>query len=127
MAAILLCLPLSCVKNEAIRLDPPAMPPLSREEIGYGVVNASYTHVVDKPDSQGLSLGYLRRGSVVRVLERRSALPAAGRSPDQAPPETWVLVEASRNPESQGWLPETVIDLYPSKAQAQTASESLLQ
>jgi hypothetical protein len=127
MAAIFLCFPLSCVKNEVVRLDPPAMPPLSRDEIGYGVVNASYTHVVDKPDSRGLSLGYLRQGLVVRVLERRSAVPDANRSPDQAVPETWLLVEPPQNPESRGWLPEPVIDLYPSKAQAKTASESLLQ
>jgi hypothetical protein len=127
MAAAFLFFPLSCDKNEAIRLDPPAMPPLSREEIGYGVVNASYTHVVDKPDSQGLSLGYLRRGSVVRVLERRSGDPAANRSAGQNLPETWVLVESSQVPESRGWLPEPVIDLYPTKAQAQTASESLVQ
>jgi hypothetical protein len=116
-------LPLACNKSEVIRLNPPAMPPLSREEIGYGVVNASYTHMVDKPDGQGLSLGYLRRGSVVRVLERRSA----GRSTDQVPPEFWVLVESHPDPDSQGWLPEPVIDLYPTRAQAQTASESFVQ
>ncbi|MDR3146152.1 MAG: hypothetical protein LBU21_07730 [Treponema sp.] len=116
---VLLFLPLSCEKNEVLRLDPPAMPPLSREEIGYGVVNASYTHIVDKPDSQGLSLGYLRRGSVVRVLERRTS--------GQSSPESWVLVEAHQGPDSRGWLPEPVIDLYSSEAQAQTASESLAQ
>ncbi|MDR2178364.1 MAG: hypothetical protein LBP20_10055 [Treponema sp.] len=117
---VMFFLPVSCDKNEIIRLDPPAMSPLSREEIGYGVVNASYTHMVDKPDSQGLSLGYLRRGSVVRVLERRT-------SGGQASPESWVLVESPQGPDSGGWLPEPVIDLYPTEAQAKTASESLAQ
>ncbi|MDR3147895.1 MAG: hypothetical protein LBU00_05900 [Treponema sp.] len=93
------------------------MPPLSREEIGYGVVTASYTHIVDKPNSQGLSLGYLRRGSVVRVLERRAS--------GQSSPESWVLVEAQQGRDSPGWLPEPVIDLYSTEAQARTASESL--
>jgi hypothetical protein len=95
------------------------MPPLSRGEIGYGVVNVSYTHLADEPGSQGLSLGYLRRGSVVRVLERR--VPGG-----PVVPETWVQVEigGKRNP---GWLPESVIDVYPTEAQARTASETLLQ
>jgi hypothetical protein len=115
--------PLSCYRNEEIRLAPPAMPPLSREEIGYGVIKASYTHVVDRPDSQGLSLGYLRRGSVVRVLERRNGGTAGNRP---ASPESWVLVEEDAEvDDSQGWLQELVIDLYPTRAQALTASESL--
>jgi hypothetical protein len=119
---------LSCYKNEEIHLDPPAMPPLSREEIGYGVVTAPYTHVVDKPDSQGLSLGYLRRGSVVRVLERRNGGTAGGPSTVTVP-ESWVLVEARGGamPDSRGWLQEPVIELYPTRAQALTASEFLVQ
>ncbi|MDR2375102.1 MAG: hypothetical protein LBD96_01535 [Treponema sp.] len=120
---VILFLPLSCNKTEVIRLDPPAMSPLSREEIGYGVINVSYTHMVDKPDSQALSLGYLRRGSVVRVLERRAGAATA----DQTAPESWVLVEAPQGADSRGWLPELVIDLYPSEAQARTASESFAQ
>ncbi|MDR0669814.1 MAG: hypothetical protein LBF95_07000 [Treponema sp.] len=120
---VILSLPLSCEKNEVVRLDPPAMPPLSREEIGYGVINVSYTHMADKPDSRSLSLGYLRRGSVVRVLERRAG-SAAG---DQVPPESWVLVESPQGADARGWLPELVIDLYPTEAQARTASESLVQ
>ncbi|MDR3249013.1 MAG: hypothetical protein LBT39_09540, partial [Treponema sp.] len=69
-ALVIAVLLLSCSEKEEIQLIPPATPPLSRGEIGYGVVNVSYTHVVDQPSSQGLSLGYLRRGSVVRVMER---------------------------------------------------------
>jgi hypothetical protein len=99
------------------------MPPLSRKEIGYGVINVSYTHMADKPDSRSLSLGYLRRGSVVRVLERRAGAAVA----DQTNPESWVLVESHQTPDSRGWLPELVIDLYSTEAQARTASESLVQ
>jgi hypothetical protein len=122
-AAAFFFLPLSCDRSEAVRLDPPSLPPLSREEIGYGVINASYTHLVDKPDSRGLSLGYLRRGSVVRVLERRAGNPPAG----QELPESWVLVESRQDPDSRGWLPEPALDLYATEAQAQTASGSLVQ
>jgi hypothetical protein len=107
----------SCTQKEELRLAPPAMPPLSREEIGYGVVNVSYTHIVDEPGGQGLSLGYLRRGSVVRVLERRI--------PGGTAPETWVRVESGGA--GPGWLPEPVVDIYPTEAQAHTASENLPQ
>jgi hypothetical protein len=80
----------------------------------------SYTHVVDRPDNQSFSLGYLRRGSVVRVLERR------GGSTNQDP---WVLVEGQGDVrlDAPGWLPESVIEIYSTQAQALTAAESLLQ
>jgi hypothetical protein len=93
------------------------MPPLSRREIGYGVVSVSYTHIADEPGGGGLSLGYLRRGSVVRILERRV--------PGGKAPETWVQVE--NGGAGPGWLPESVISIYPTEAQARTASETLLQ
>jgi hypothetical protein len=112
----------SCGQKEEIRLAPPAMPPLSRGEIGYGVVNVSYTHVANEPGGQGLSLGYLRRGSVVRILERR--IP--GREAGPVLPETWVRVEG-RDAGAPGWLPESVINVYPTEAQANTASDVLLQ
>jgi hypothetical protein len=108
----------SCTPKEELRLAPPAMPPLSRGEIGYGVVNVSYTHVANEPGSRGLSLGYLRRGSVVRVLERRV--------PGGKVPETWVRVE-NGGAGTPGWLPESVVDIYPTEAQAHTASETLSQ
>ncbi|MDR0401288.1 MAG: hypothetical protein LBH51_10175, partial [Treponema sp.] len=99
IAALFCC---SCHKKAELRLAPPSTPPLSREEVGYGVGHVSYTHVVDKPDSRGLSLGYLRRGSVVRVLERRIA------GQDGAP-EWWALVEGrgGMSLDSRGWLPES--------------------
>jgi hypothetical protein len=59
---------------------------------------------------------------VVRVLERRIA------GQDGAP-EWWALVEGrgGMSLDSRGWLPESAVDIYPTAAQAQTASESLLQ
>jgi hypothetical protein len=121
---IILLFLFSCEQKEELRLAPPPMPPLSREEIGYGVVNVSYTHVADESGGQGLSLGYLRRGSMVRILERR--IPGGPPSRRAGAPETWVLVEG-RGIESLGWLPESVIDIYPTEAQARTAAETLLQ
>jgi hypothetical protein len=121
--AVLLFFPVK--KTMKYVLPPPPTPPLSREEIGYGVVNVSYTHVVDKPDSRGFSLGYLRRGSVVRILERRGG----GQDRPGAVPGSWALVEGrgGMGLDSQGWLPESVISIYPTEAQARTAAESLSQ
>jgi hypothetical protein len=98
-------------KNEVV-ITPPPSPPLSRPVIGYGVINKSYTHLTETPDSGGASRGYLRRGSVIRVVERRSLV--AG---DRA--ESWVLVEG----DSQGWLPESDVDIYDNEGQARTAAE----
>jgi hypothetical protein len=104
----------SCARDSG---EPPVIPPptdpLSRRVIGYGVVSASYTHVVSEPQGGG-SLGYLRRGSLVKVLERRGSASPEG-------DESWVLVEGTY----QGWLPGGVIQIYDSEARARTAAESM--
>jgi hypothetical protein len=93
-------------------ISPPLSPPLSRPVIGYGVINKSYTHLTETPNHGGASRGYLRRGSVIQVIERRSVI-----SGDQA--ESWVLVEG----DSRGWLPEAEVDIYDNEGQARTAAE----
>jgi hypothetical protein len=88
--------------------------------VGYGVVNVSYTHVVDQPGSQGLSLGYLRKGSVVRIVERRSVT-------NRRNVEMWLFVEAeyqgSPGEKISGWLREQDADIYDNESRARTASE----
>jgi hypothetical protein len=109
----------SCgAKNEAVPVMPPETPPLSRAVIGYGVINVSYTHVADVPDAEGLSLGYLRRGSAVKVLERRLVK-------DAGIAELWVLVEEDSAKKIRGWLPAPAVDIYDNEGQAKTASESM--
>jgi hypothetical protein len=71
--------------------------------------------VVDEPNPNALSLGYLRQGSIVKVIERRSITNAQGVT------EPWVLMDGNY----QGWLQELVIDIYNNEAQARTAAESL--
>jgi hypothetical protein len=100
-------------KGEAAIL-PPTTPPLSRSVIGYGVISVSYTHVVSEPSLSAFSLGYLRKSSVVEVLERRSVN-------NGGVAESWVLVGGSPG----GWLREDVIRVYDREAKARTAAESL--
>ncbi|MDR0315394.1 MAG: hypothetical protein LBH97_00675 [Treponema sp.] len=101
-------------KRDEAPVIPPATSPLSRPVIGFGVVNMSYTHVAAEPVEGAAVSGYLRRGSLVSIIERRSV-----RNGQKI--ETWVLAEGS----STGWLRETVVDIYDNELQAQTASEAM--
>jgi hypothetical protein len=96
---------------------PPETRPLFREYIGYGVVSVSFTHLLSEP--QGVSHGYLRRGTVVRIIERRQLVI-------QGNAESWVLAEGNYQANvSRGWLLETTVDVYASEAQAITASKAM--
>jgi hypothetical protein len=102
------------LRTDQIALDPPLTHPLSLSFIGYGVINASYTLLMDVPESNGASLGYARRGSVVTIIERRFVN-------DRGSTESWVLVEGTENIE--GWIKEKAVDIYNNEYKAQTASE----
>jgi len=96
---------------------PPPTHPLAREYIGYAVVNVSFTHFLDEPG--GVSQAYIRRGTVVRILERRMA---RGNS------ESWILAEGNYQQGgdiSRGWLQEAAVDVYDNESQAITASRSM--
>ncbi|MCL2879087.1 MAG: hypothetical protein FWF29_02465 [Treponema sp.] len=92
---------------------PPETFPLSRQAIGYGVVNVSYIQLL-KDAAAGVSLGYLRRGDVVCVLERR-VINTGNKTED------WVLADGIH----RGWIRETGIDMYDNELQARTASEAM--
>jgi hypothetical protein len=94
---------------------------LSRPVIGYGVVVPSYTNLSNEAWESGLSHGYLRRGSVVKVLERRFINKGTENSPSVA--ESWVLVEGGY----QGWLHEEEVEIFDYEEQAKTASEKMVQ
>ena len=105
--------------NEELPVTPPATHPLARECIGYGVVNVSFIHLLGEPG--GLSQGYLRRGTVVRILERRI---------DRESRESWVLAEENDQEAAavpQGWLQETALDIFDNESRANTASKAIKQ
>jgi hypothetical protein len=108
-AFILVCLCWGCSPKTAI--DPPVMSPLSRDVLGYGVITASYTRVLDEPSNNGVALGYVRERTILKVLERRLI-----RGGDNA--GYWVLTEGNY----RGWLPESVIIIYDNQGKAQTAA-----
>ncbi|GHU68046.1 hypothetical protein FACS189447_10510 [Spirochaetia bacterium] len=113
----------SCTRNqEEAPLEPPPTDPLARDFIGYGVVNASFTHVENEAGQKGVSLGYLRKGSLVKIIERRSLT-------DQENVELWILIEAdyqgAPNGKIQGWLRESTVEVYDNERRALTASETM--
>jgi hypothetical protein len=112
----------ACGKNTGeIAVVPPSTPPLSRPVIGYGVVNVSYTLVTENPGEGEASLGYLRHGSLVKIIERRVLKK-------QETAEPWVLAEGTVSQGSyRGWLKESVVDIYNHEFQAKTAAESMTQ
>jgi len=101
-------------KKEEGPVIPPETSPLSRDYIGFGVITASFTHVTVDPAEDSPSEGYLRRGSLVRVL-RRQTVKSSGNF------VSWVLTEGDQ----QGWIKEELIDIYDSEDQAKTAAGSI--
>jgi len=97
--------------SSKVNIEPPAKNPLSRSVLGYGVVNASYTRVMNEPGYDGVALGFIREKTIVTVLERRLVKEGDMK-------EYWVLIEGSY----RGWLPESVIKLYDNEDKAQTAA-----
>jgi len=110
MAALGSCL----LKKEENPLIPPETSPLSQDYIGYGVITNSFTHITADPSEDSPSQGYLRRGSLVRIIRRQAVKTSGGFI-------SWVLIEDLQH----GWLKEEVMDIYSSESQAKTASESM--
>jgi hypothetical protein len=110
---LLFCVSCSGKKDETPVL-PPETFPLSQPHIGFGVINVSYTGVGASPGEGSASLGYLRRGTVVQIHERRQ-IKTGGNT------ESWLLVEETY----KGWLKETLVEVYENESKAQTASEAM--
>ena len=118
----------SCRRSaDELPVIPPETSPLAREYIGFGVVIVSFTHMLSEPDSAGVSQGYLRRGTVVRIIERRNSM-------NNNSAEFWVLAEANYRGSAgtpgnsfQGWLQASTVDIYDNEDRANTASKNLNQ
>ncbi|GMO34488.1 MAG: hypothetical protein Ta2F_10630 [Termitinemataceae bacterium] len=108
----------SCTRSSSTADDIviPPTPPLSRDVIGYGVISTNYTHVLDKQGQDGKSLGFLRKGSIVEIIERRPIVI-------NEKAENWVFAKGSYS----GWLREDDLRIYSSKAKAKTAAQTLPQ
>ncbi|MDR1216144.1 MAG: hypothetical protein LBK25_05650 [Treponema sp.] len=107
----------SCVQvQDNFSIIPPPTFPLSRAVIGYGVILPSYTNLVSEPALGSFSRGYMRRGTVVSVLERKAIQK-------QDAIESWVFIEGGY----KGWLNEERVFIYDHEVQAITASNMMDQ
>jgi len=102
---------------------PPATHPLARDYIGYGVVNVSFTNLLSENSPNAVSQGYIRKGTIVRIIERAQVN-------NKGKIESWILVESNYHasgPVSRGWLQESVLLVFDSESQANTASKTMSQ
>ena len=97
-------------KKEETPVIPPVTPPLSADYIGFGVITASYTHVMAQPAENAASSGYLRRGTIVEIVRRINTSTGS-----------WVLINGSQG----GWMKEDVMEIYDSEVKAKTAAQLL--
>jgi len=104
-------------KKDEIPVIPPLTSPLTGDYIGFGVITASFTHVTDAPTEDSVSLGYLRRGSLVRIIKRQTIRTGNVFI-------SWVLADGNFQ---QGWLREDIMDIYDNESQARTASEAMVK
>jgi len=108
-------------KKEDVTVIPPLTSPLSREYIGFGVITASFTHITAAPVDESPSIGYLRRGSLVRIIKRQIIKKENNFI-------SWVLTDGTADDiNTGGWLKEEVMDIYENESQARTASETVLK
>ena len=99
---------------------PPVTSPLTRGYIGYGVITASFTHITAEPSEGSVSLGYLRRGTLVRVIRRQSIRGNGFTS--------WVYIEDQQGAHRvSGWLREDVMTIFNNENQARTAAEFMIR
>jgi len=102
---------------------PPATHPLARDYIGYGVVNVSFTNLLSENSPNAVSQGYIRRGTIVRIVERAQVN-------NKGKIESWVLGESNYQTSvavTRGWLQESALLVFDSESQANTASKTMSQ
>ena len=108
--------------SQELPVTPPPTHPLARQHIGYGVVHVSFTHLLSEPGPAGVSQGHLRRGTVLRIVERRQIII-------QGNYQSWVLAEESYQPPaapSRGWLQEATMEIFDRESRAGTASRAMI-
>jgi hypothetical protein len=113
----------ACTRNsEEILIVPPPTNPLDRDFIGYGVINGSFVRLTEEPRRDGVSLGYIRKGALIKIIERRLIT-------NREYAEVWILAEAGYSGGAggkiEGWLPEDSAEIYDNESRAFTASEAM--
>ncbi|MFQ3547303.1 MAG: hypothetical protein SNJ56_03115, partial [Termitinemataceae bacterium] len=94
--------------ERTVPVTPPATFQLSRQNLGYAVVQNTYTQLLDSCEASGVSLGILRQGTMLEILERRFVQTGGSI-------QNWIRVD---NNGEKGWVREEVVLVFPRKEQA---------
>lgn len=114
MGSLFLLLSACAPASQGNLITPPPTPPLSRNAVGYALVQTAYVNVLDTPETTGVSVAYFRQGTILRVLERRMVKNNDG-------PVSWVLVQEGNS--KKGWVLESALQVYDTEEQAKTAAQ----
>ena len=106
----------SCTRMSGSALKLQANPILTGG-IGWAVVKDAYVRLKEGPSDSTRDLDHLRRGGVLRLDARKFGTSDDPTAPDV--PEIWYGVESEG---AKGWVRESELDLYESRAQAETAA-----
>ena len=115
--ALLACLFVSCGLIPDRKVDLPATPILSGGS-GWAIVTSSYVRLKKAPGAASEDLGALRDHSLVEII---------GREFDPKDASLWYEVRSggeagsSKDPTIEGWVPESSLDIYSAKEQAERA------
>ncbi len=93
--------------------------PILTGGIGWAVVKDAYVRLKEGPSDSTRDLDHLRRGGVLRLDARKFGTSDDPTTPDE--PEIWYGVESEG---AKGWVKESELDIYDSRAQAETAAAS---
>ncbi|MDR2481447.1 MAG: hypothetical protein LBD07_04030 [Spirochaetaceae bacterium] len=102
---------MSCNKKPQDMIILAPTPPLSRSVIGYGLITSGYSRLYDMRGEDKKSIGLLRKGSVVEIIERWPVI-------QENKTESWLFVRGTYS----GWIREKELEVYDTLIQAQTAS-----
>ncbi len=91
--------------------------PILTGGIGWAVVKDAYVRLKEGPSDSTRDLDHLRRGSVLSLDARKFGTGDDPMAPDE--PEIWYGVESEG---AKGWVRESELDVYDSRAQAETAA-----
>jgi hypothetical protein len=118
-AVMALLMLISCApQTQETPIDLPLTYPLSRVNLGYGLVIENYTRLLEKPDDKSGQTGLLRQGDIVILLERRIIKPGVAKTR-----EYWDLCRDQDGKE--GWLPQNALHFFERKEMAETAKQEL--
>jgi hypothetical protein len=107
----------SCSRANEIK---PPPTPLLTGGLGWAVIKDSYVRLKESPSDSARDVDHLRRGAIFG-LEARELGSRKPDSEEEDKPNIWYEVESGG---VKGWVSDSELDIYDSRAQAEKAAKS---